>query len=127
MPKTVLVVDDSQVFRSLEVMFLQQRGYTVIQAGDGVAALKAVFEHKPDLVLLDVQLPVMDGVSVLATLKANPDTKKIPIIVITTIGREKDRDILLRGGADDFISKPITGPVLVAKVEKLLAASEPSS
>jgi two-component system, cell cycle response regulator len=122
MAKKILIADDSTVFRTLEAAFLLQRGYTVMHAADGAQAVRLAYAEKPDLILLDVQMPVMDGVSVLATLKNNPSTRHIPIIVITTIGREKDRDILLRGGADDFASKPIDGSDLVAKVQRLIGA-----
>ncbi len=118
--KTILVADDSKAFRALEEAMLVGRGYRVLQAGDGAETVRIAFTEKPDLILLDIQMPVMDGVSVLSTLKAKPETSAIPIIVITTIGREKDRDILLKGGADDFVSKPINGQSLLAKVEKLL-------
>ncbi len=120
MAKTILIADDSTVFRTLEAAFLVQRGYTIMQAGDGAEAVRLAFEQKPDLILLDVQMPVMDGVSVLATLKSSAETRHIPIIVITTIGREKDREILLKGGADEFVSKPIDGRDLVAKVQHLI-------
>ncbi|MBN1960467.1 MAG: response regulator [Deltaproteobacteria bacterium] len=118
--KTVLIADDSRTFRALEQAFLVQRGFRVIQAGDGAEALRLVYSEKPDLILLDIQMPVMDGASVLATLKSNQSTKTIPVIVITTIGRDKDREIMLRGGADDFISKPINGAELLKKVKRLL-------
>ncbi len=120
MGKTILIADDSEVFRALEEAFLKQRGYAVLHASHGAEALKLVLEKKPDLLLLDVQMPVMDGPSVLAALKANPATKDMPVIVITTIGREKDRDILLRGGANDFIAKPINGQELLVKVQRLV-------
>jgi CheY-like chemotaxis protein len=122
MAKQILIADDSTVFRTLEAAFLMQRGYKIMHAADGAEAVRLAFSQKPDLILLDVQMPIMDGVSVLATLKASPDTKHIPIIVITTIGRDIDRDILLRGGADDFVSKPIDGRDLVAKVHRLIGA-----
>ncbi|MEK7705403.1 MAG: response regulator [Myxococcota bacterium] len=118
--KKILIADDSKVFRALEEAFLAQRGYEVMHAADGVAALKLTLSEKPDLVLLDVQMPVMDGVQVLSTLKANPETSHIPVIVITTIGRTQDRDILLQGGADDVLSKPINGHALLAKVVALI-------
>jgi two-component system phosphate regulon response regulator PhoB len=118
--KTVLVADDSKAFRALEQAFLATRGYRVLQASDGAEAVRLAYTEKPDIVLLDIQMPVMDGVSVLSTLKSSAETKDIPVIIITTIGREKDRDILLKGGADDFISKPINGQDLLAKVQKLV-------
>jgi CheY-like chemotaxis protein len=118
--KTVLIADDSKSFRMLEQAFLVQRGYAVLHAANGAEAVKLTLDRKPDLILLDVQMPVMDGVSVLSTLKNNPATKKIPIIVITTIGREKDREILIKGGADEFISKPINGQDLLIKVHRLI-------
>ena len=118
--KTVLIADDSKVFRTLEQAFLSQRGYRILQACDGAEALRLACTERPDIVLLDIQMPVMDGASVLATLKSNPDTRHIPIIMITTIGRPKDREILLKGGADDFISKPINGQELLDKVHRLL-------
>lgn len=121
--KTVLIADDSKAFRALEQAFLAQRGYRVLQASDGAEAVRLTYGEKPDLILLDIQMPVMDGVGVLTTLKSNPDTRAIPIIIITTIGREKDRDILLRGGANDFVAKPIKGPELIAKVEHLLGTA----
>lgn len=125
--KTVLIADDSKAFRALEEAFLAPRGYRVLQAGDGAEAVRLALAEKPDIILLDIQMPVMDGVAVLTTLKANAATRDIPVIVITTIGREKDRDILLRGGADDFIAKPISGLELVAKVERLIKAATPAA
>jgi CheY-like chemotaxis protein len=117
--KKVLVADDSKAFRALEEAFLTQRGYHVLQARDGAETLRLAFTESPDVILLDIQMPVMDGVSVLSTLKANPQTSGIPVIVISTIGRDKDRDILLRGGADGFIAKPINGLELLSTVERL--------
>ena len=118
--KTILIADDSKVFRSLEEAFLAQRGYRCLHAEDGAAALKLAIEAKPDLILLDVQMPVMDGVQTLAALKSNEATRAIPVIIITTLGRDEDRSILRKGGADDVISKPINGHTLVRKVGELI-------
>jgi len=118
--KTVLIADDSKVFRALEEAFLSQRGYRCLHAEDGAAALKLALEAKPDLILLDVQMPVMDGVQTLTALKSNEATKDIPVIIITTIGRDSDQTLLRRGGADEVISKPINGHTLVRKVTELI-------
>jgi len=120
MGKTVLIADDSKVFRALEMAYLTSRGYAVLHAGDGVETLRLAHENKPDLILLDVQMPIMDGVQVLSTLKKNPEMKTIPVIIISTIGRDFDREIFIKGGADEFISKPINGNELIHKVFKLI-------
>jgi twitching motility two-component system response regulator PilH len=121
MGRKILVADDSIVFRLLEARLLETRGYQVVQAADGIEALRCAVDEQPDLILLDIQMPLMDGVQVLATLKRQEATRDIPVIVISTIGREKDRDIMLRGGADDFISKPIDGSNLLRRVGELVS------
>lgn len=120
MKKRILVADDSTAFRSLEEAMLKLRGYEVLSAADGAEALRIAIQETPDLILLDIQMPVMDGVQVLAALQRDERTKAIPVIVITTIGRARDREILLQGGASDFVSKPIDGPTLVGKVRDLI-------
>lgn len=118
--KKILVADDSESFRQLEARLLAMRGYEPIHAADGAAALKAAITEKPALILLDIQMPVMDGVQVLAALRQREETSNIPVIVVTTIGRAKDREILLKGGASDLISKPIDGPDLIRRIRALL-------
>jgi CheY-like chemotaxis protein len=120
MPQTILVADDSEVFRVLEARILSARGYQIIHAANGAEALRKTIEDKPDLVLLDVQMPVMDGVQVLSALKKDPKTKPIPVIVVTTLGRDTDREILLEGGADGFLSKPIDSRKLLSLIRELL-------
>lgn len=122
MRKRILVADDSTAFRSLEEAMLKLRGYEVMSAANGAEALRIAMQELPDLILLDVQMPVMDGVQVLGALKRDDRTKGIPVIIITTIGRASDRELLLKGGADDFVSKPIDGPSLVAKVRHLIGS-----
>jgi CheY-like chemotaxis protein len=120
MSKKILVVDDSQSFRALEEKMLQIRGYTTLHASDGAAAFKMAIAERPDLILLDIQMPVMDGVQTLAALKKEPSTKEIPVVIVTTIGREKDREILMKGGAADLLAKPIDGLTLVRKIKSLI-------
>ena len=123
MSPKVLIADDSNVFRDLEAKILEMRGYTVVHAPNGAEALKHAIADKPDIILLDIQMPVMDGVQVLTALKHNPSTKGIPVIMISTIGREKDRDLLLRGGADAFLSKPINSRDLLRHIRQLIRRS----
>jgi CheY-like chemotaxis protein len=118
--KTILIADDAEVFRRLEEGLLRVYGYDFLHASDGAQAVKQCVEHRPDLVLLDVQMPVMDGVQVLAVLKKDERTKDIPIVVVTTIGRQKDEEILMKGGADAFLTKPVRGTELVGTVRRLL-------
>ena len=120
MTKRILVVDDSNAFRILEEKMLQIRGYSTIHASDGAAAFRMAVAEHPDLILLDIQMPVMDGVQTLSALKSEPRTRDIPVVIVTTIGREKDRSILIKGGAADLLAKPIDGLTLVRKIRSLI-------
>ena len=106
MPKTVLIADDSAVFRKMEGEYLQKRGLALLYAEDGLQAAKMALESQPDVILLDIQMPMMDGVQVLALLKSQPTTKNIPVIVITTLGHENIA-ILKRSGAAEVLRKPV--------------------
>lgn len=119
-PKKILIADDSKVFRDLEGTFLEKQGYELIYAENGAEAVRLATEEHPDLILLDIQMPLMDGVQALAMLKREPTTKDIPIVVITTISREKDIEILQTGGAAVVLSKPIQGPRLIEVIAPLL-------
>lgn len=118
--KRVLIADDSAAFRKLEEAFLAHRGYSLLHATDGAEAVRKAREEQPDLVLLDIQMPIMDGVQVLSTLKGADETRHIPVIIVSTIGREHDRDLLTRAGADGFLPKPINGLELLRKVRALI-------
>ncbi len=106
MPKTVLIADDSPAFRKLEGDYLAKRGLALLYAEDGLQAAKIALESQPDVILLDIQMPVMDGVQVLALLKSQPTTKNIPVVVITTLGQD-NVGILKRAGAAEVLSKPV--------------------
>jgi len=120
MCRIILIADDSAVFRDLEAKVLETHGYHVIHASNGAETLRKAVEEKPDLILLDIQMPVMDGVQTLALLKKQPETKDIPVFVVSTIGRVKDREILLKGGADEFISKPINIREMLLRIQEHL-------
>jgi len=118
-PARILVVDDvPENVRLLEAV-LVPRGYEVVSAGDGIAALELVAEQQPDLILLDVMMPGLDGYGVCTHLRGNDDTAVLPVIMVTSsIGQEKTRAI--EAGADDFIPKPFNHDELLTRVRSLL-------
>lgn len=120
MPPSVLVVDDEpNIVLSLEFL-LKQVGYDVRVARDGEAALDAIAQAKPGLVLLDVMMPKRDGFDVCQTIRANPDWADIRIIMLTAKGREVEREKGLALGADEYITKPFSTRDVVEKVRHLL-------
>lgn len=118
----ILVVDDENFIVELVKFNLEKEGYKVVVAYDGVNALSMVKTELPDLIILDIMLPVMDGLEVCRTLKQNPDFNSIPIIMLTAKGEEFDTVLGLEMGADDYIKKPFSPRELVARVKARLRA-----
>src|SRR5216684_2958318 len=117
---SVLVVDDSAANRELIEACLADVECRVRLAGDGPSALAAIESSAPDLVLLDVQMPGMDGYTVCKRIKANPALRLVPVVMITALDRSEDRVMALESGADDFMSKPVERLELVARVRSAL-------
>lgn len=120
MSYTILVAEDQQHVRSLVEYKLRNSGFVVVSVEDGNAALQKAEEIIPDLVLLDVMMPLMTGFEVLGALKKNQKTKDIPILMVTAQSKE---DEVLKGlelGADDYITKPFSPNELVARVKTVL-------
>jgi DNA-binding response OmpR family regulator len=113
----ILVVDDEPMVREVVVAYLAREGFRVSEAGTGRDALKCIAETPPDLVVLDVMLPEMDGFSVLTELRRNSD---IPVILLTARTEEPDRVLGLELGADDYVVKPFSPRELVARVRSVL-------
>ena len=112
--KTILVVDDEQPIRDMLEFNLKKEGYNIIQANDGVAAVEIALEQKPNLILLDIMLPKLDGLSVCKRIK---NSLNIPIIMLTAKDEEIDKILGLELGADDYITKPFSIRELVARVK----------
>ena len=113
---TVLIADDSLVIRAVVRAGLEGEGYSVREAVDGTTALEECRQQPPDVVLLDIEMPGLDGYQVLAALKADPDLKDVPVVFLTSRASMQDVVAGLRGGAHDYLKKPFEPPELLARV-----------
>ncbi len=117
----ILVVEDNHDNMTLIVDMLQALDYTVIQAGDGQRGIEIASAQKPDVILMDLSLPVMDGWTAAKRIKSNPDISHIPVIALTAHAMVGDRERALAAGCDDYITKPIDISLLTVKLAKLMA------
>jgi DNA-binding response OmpR family regulator len=117
----VLLVDDEDDLRRVMRDLLERDGFTVQEARDGVQALDQVDRHAPDIIVLDLNLPGLDGYGVLSQLRSRPVTRDIPVIVLTAKGDEDNEVRVFELGADDFLSKPFRARALAARLEAVLA------
>jgi two-component system cell cycle response regulator DivK len=117
---TILLVEDNEMNRDMLSRRLIRRGYAVIESVDGKAGVEAAREHQPDLILMDVNLPEMDGWEATTLLKASQDTRSIPIIILTAHATIDDREKSKRAGCDEYETKPLEFPRLIQKIETLL-------
>jgi PleD family two-component response regulator len=120
MPKKILLVDDSSIMLLLERMVLASGGYQLLAARDGEEAVRTALTDVPDLILLDVLMPRMDGFEVCRTLRSHDRTRRTPIIMVTTRGDEANVEEGFRSGCNDFVVKPINGLELLTKIKNLL-------
>ena len=118
-PRVLVVDDDPQVLRLMRVN-LELEGYDVVSAPDGEQALEAVITENPDVVVCDVMMPGIDGLTVLRNLRSNPHTKKIPFVVVSAKAQRSDIKAALEMGADKYITKPFDPQELLDAVELLL-------
>lgn len=120
-PMTFLVVEDSPTMRQLIAFSLRRfPDCRIVEAVDGADALRSMAYNEIDFVLTDINMPIMDGLKLVALLRANASTRDMPIIIITTEGAEEDRQRGLELGADAYISKPVEADSLVRRVEQVL-------
>jgi CheY-like chemotaxis protein len=116
----ILLVEDNEMNRDMLSRRLQRKGFEVITAVDGAQGLEQARSAVPDLVLMDMSLPAVDGWEVTRRLKADPATQAIPIIALTAHAMAGDREKALEAGCDDYDTKPVELPRLLAKIEALL-------
>ena len=116
----ILAADDDPDIRELVTFRLERSGYTVLQAADGEEALALALEHTPDLAVLDVMMPKMDGFEVVRRLRAEEATKRMPIIMLTARAQDSDVEEGLESGADDYLRKPFSPQELRARVQSIL-------
>jgi two-component system alkaline phosphatase synthesis response regulator PhoP len=116
----ILIVDDEQDIVDLVSYNLEKEGFKTVKVYDGEAAVRSVKTQKPDLVILDLMLPKMNGLDVCRVIRNNPETANLPIIMLTAKGDEVDKIIGLEIGADDYITKPFSVKELVARVRSIL-------
>jgi DNA-binding response OmpR family regulator len=119
-PRTVLVADDDEDILQLVSFRLQRAGYTVVTAADGQQALAAAREHRPDLAVLDVMMPGLNGYEVTRQLRADPATQAIPVILLTARVQEADVSRGFEAGADDYLRKPFSPQELRSRVQAIL-------
>ena len=125
--ETILVVDDNRDNVEILRAFLESRGYRVVSAPDGKTALAKLEESRPELVLLDVMMPGMDGWQVCRTIKNHPEFGSTRVMMVTAKGGFEDKVEGMRSGADDYVVKPIDLHELGEKVKRNLAAGGPKS
>ena len=120
--KTVLIIDDSPTFRTMVSFALKKIAHfgNEIQAGDGLEALDALAKNSVDLMICDVNMPNMNGLEFLKMVKGDEKHKRIPVIMLTTEGKDEDRERALKLGADAYLNKPFKPNALKAEIERLL-------
>ncbi|GAH91316.1 unnamed protein product [marine sediment metagenome] len=120
----ILIADDKPEVVELVRAILEDELYQVLAASSGEVALKRIREEKPDLVLLDLEMPTMSGFEVLKKLKENSLTEQIPVIMLTAGGRPADKDEARRRGAHDYVTKPFSPSDLLMKIHKILTSAQ---
>ena len=123
MPK-ILLVEDNEMNRDMLSRRLKRRGYEVVVAVDGAEGVALAQSVAPDLILMDMSLPVLDGWDATRRLKADPQTQAIPIVALTAHAMSDDREKALAAGCDDYATKPIELPELLAKIEALKGSTQ---
>ena len=120
----LLLVEDNEMNRDMLTRRLKRKGYKIDAAGDGEQALMMIQESAPDLVLMDMNLPIKNGWMTCQEIRANPNTETLPIIALTAHAMAEDKQKALDAGCNDYTTKPIDFPLLLEKIDVLLALNE---
>jgi CheY-like chemotaxis protein len=120
--KKILLVDDSETVLLLELMILRAGSYVLATARDGREAIEKALTFKPDLILMDVIMPEMNGFEAIRSLRERPETRAIPILIVTTKGEEESMETGYMSGCNDYITKPIDSLELLTKIRTYLDA-----
>jgi two-component system, cell cycle response regulator DivK len=122
----ILLVEDNEMNRDMLSRRLQRKGYEVVIAVDGGEGVAMAHSQAPDLILMDMSLPVLDGWEATRKLKAAPETAAIPVIALTAHAMATDREKAMEAGCDDYDTKPIELPRLLGKIESMLSRARPT-
>ena len=125
MPEKILVVEDNEQNRILMRQILTYHGYEVLEAADGLTGLEMARAHMPALILLDIQMPVMNGFMVIRELRNNPELRKIKVIAVTSFAMKGDREKALQAGFDEYVTKPIDTRKFPELVKQVLSRMQP--
>ncbi len=125
--KTVLIAEDNPTNRELLRELLEIRGYTVAEACNGQEAVAMVEQSPPDILLLDIGMPLLDGFAVVRKLRENPRFTSLPVVAVTAYAMQGDREKIMNSGFDGYLSKPVNSGSLVQELDRLLARSNTQS
>jgi CheY-like chemotaxis protein len=120
----ILVAEDNAVNRELLRELLETRAYTVVEACDGEEALRMIEQTQPDLLLLDIGMPVLDGFAVVRKIRENPRFDSLPVVAVTAYAMQGDREKILNSKFDGYLSKPVNARALAEELERLLGKRE---
>ncbi len=120
MSKTILIVEDNELNMKLFHDLLEAHGYNTVQTGDGMEVLQLAREHRPNLILMDIQLPEVSGLEVTRWIKEDEELKSIPVIAVTAFAMKGDEEKIREGGCEAYIAKPISVSSFIGVIEKVL-------
>lgn len=120
MAKTILIVEDNELNMKLFCDLLQAHGFKTVPTNEGAAVMSLMKRHKPDLVLMDIQLPEISGLDVTKMIKADPELRTIPIIAVTAFAMKGDEEKIRQGGCDAYVTKPISVATFIGTIKQYL-------